>query len=429
MARHLIPADATIRATKPKGKPYRLNDGDGLYLLVRPEGSPKGGWWWRLDYSYGGRRKTLSLGTYPDTGLQLARRKADESRTLVEEGIDPSDVRKADKAKHVQQRDVERRIEAGIPLADSFEAVAREWFDSRRAGWAASHADKVMGRLKLDVFPWIGARTVGELEPPDVLTVVCRVKDRGARDTAHRVLQNCGQVFRYAVQTGRAKRDPTADLRGALPPIRRDHFASITEPAAVGELLRAIDGFRGTFPVQCALRLAPLLFVRPGELRKAEWSEFNLERREWNIPAVKMKAHRSHLVPLSAQATEILLALQSLTGHGRYLFPGARSNGKPMSEAAINAALRRMGYDTRTEITGHGFRAMARTILHEELGAERDVIEHQLAHRVPDALGTAYNRTKFIKQRQAMMQTWADYLDYLKTGAPVISSASHCNVS
>lgn len=420
MARHLIASDATIRATKPKDKPYRLNDGDGLYLLIRPDGSPKGGWWWRLDYTFSGRRKTLSLGTYPDTGLALARKKADEARKLVEEGTDPSDVRKVAKAKQAEERDAKRRIEAGIPLADSFEAVAREWFDGRRPKWAVSHADKVMGRLKLDIFPWIGARAIGEIEAPDVLAIVRRVKERGALDTAHRVLQNCGQVFRYAVANGLARRDPTADLRGALPTAHGKHFASITEPAAVGELLRAIDGFRGTYPVQCALRLAPLLFVRPGELRKAEWSEINLERREWSIPPEKMKKRLAHLVPLSTQAVEILQSLQPLTGCGRYVFPNARSSAKPMSEAAVNAALRRMGYDTRTEITGHGFRAMARTILHEELGIEPDVIEHQLAHRVPDALGATYNRTKFIKQRQAMMQTWADYLERLKAGAQII---------
>lgn len=420
MARHLIPSDATIRATKAKDKPYRLNDGDGLYLLIRPEGTPKGGWWWRLDYSITGRRKTLSLGTYPDTGLQLARRKADEARKLVEAGTDPSDIRKAGKAKHAAQREAERRMEAGIPLADSFEAVAREWFEARKAKWAQSHADKVIGRLIADAFPWIGARHVGEIKPSDLRALFDRINERGALETAHRVLQHCGQVFRYAVFKELAERDPTQDMRGQLPTANVKHMPAITNPAAVGELLRAIDAFNGTYIVKYALRLAPMLFVRPGELRNAEWADFDLDRAEWNIPAERMKAREPHLVPLSSQALAILRDLHPLTGHRRFVFPGARSNGRPMSNAAVNAALRRMGYDTRTEITGHGFRAMARTILHEELGIERDVIEHQLAHRVPDALGTAYNRTKFLKQRRAMMQTWADYLDRLKAGAEVI---------
>lgn len=418
MARHLIPSDATIRATKAKDKPYRLNDGDGLYLLIRPEGTPKGGWWWRLDYSITGRRKTLSLGTYPDTGLQLARRKADEARKLVEEGTDPSDVRKAGKAKRAEQREAERRIEAGIPLVDSFEAIAREWFEGHKPGWAASHADKVIGRLNNDVFPWIGAQPITEIKAPEVLTLVRRIKARGALDTAHRVLQNCGQVFRYAVAEGRAERDPTGDLRGALPSVRGKHFASITDPAAVGELLRAIDGFRGTYTVKYALLLAPMLFVRPGELRKAEWADIDLDKAEWRYHVTKTKTE--HLVPLASQAVAIMRDLYALTGRGRYVFPGARTNGRPMSDAAVNAALRRMGYDTRTEITGHGFRAMARTILHEELDMQPDWIEQQLAHRKADPLGEAYNRTRFLPQRRTMMQTWADYLDRLKAGADVI---------
>lgn len=420
MARHLIPSDATIRGTKPKDKPFRLNDGDGLYLLIRPEGSPKGGWWWRLDYSIGGRRKTLSLGTYPDTGLQLARRKADEARKLIETGTDPSNVRKADKAAQAAQREAERRAQAGIPPENSFEAVAREWFETHKAKWAPTHADKIIARLANDVFPWIGARPVGEIKPRELRDLFDRIDGRGARETAHRALQNCGQVFRYAVFKELAESDPTRDMRGQLPTPSVKHMAAITTPAEAGELLRAIDGFRGTFVVQSALRLAPLVFVRPGELRTARWSDFDLDRGEWNIPAELMKSRQPHLVPLSAQAVAILRELHPLTGNGTFVFPGARSAKRPMSNAAINAALRRMGYDTRTEITGHGFRAMARTILHEEMGIERDVIEHQLAHRVPDALGTAYNRTKFLKQRREMMSTWADYLDRLKAGAEVI---------
>jgi integrase len=250
-----------------------------------------------------------------------------------------------------------------------------------------------------------------------VLKLLHRIEGRGAHDTAHRALQNCGQVFRYGVVTGRLPSDPCRDLKGALRPLKHEHFASITEPAAVGELLRAIDGFKGTFVVQCALRLAPMFFVRPGELRKAKWDEVDLNKSEWRYLVTKTKTE--HLVPLASQAVDLLRELKELTGTREHVFPG-RDPQKPMSEAAINAALRRMGYDTKTEITGHGFRAMARTILHEELHFAPELIEHQLAHRVPDNLGAAYNRTKFIKQRREMMQKWADYLYKLKTGAQVI---------
>ncbi|HBO82591.1 MAG TPA: integrase, partial [Cupriavidus sp.] len=255
------------------------------------------------------------------------------------------------------------------------------------------------------------------IKAPEVLSVLRRVEARGALDTAHRVHQNCGQVFRYAVATGRAERDVSADLRGALPPARHTHFASITEPADVAGLLRALDGFRGTFVVQCALRLAPMLFVRPGELRTAEWSQFDLDKAQWRYTVSKTKTE--HLVPLASQAVAILHELHALTGDRKYVFPG-RDVKKPMSGAAINAALRRMGFDTKTEITGHGFRAMARTILHEQLRFPSEVIEHQLAHKVADALGTAYNRTKFIDDRISMMQRWADYLEQLKAGADVV---------
>ena len=302
--------------------------------------------------------------------------------------------------------------------ANSFEVIAREWFAKHSPNWAASHSEKIIQRLEKDIFPWIGGRPITEISAPEVLAVLRRIENRGALDTAHRAQQNCGQIFRYAVADGRAQRDPCGDLRGALPPVKQNHFASITEPAAVGELLRAIDGFRGTFVVQCALRLAPLFFVRPGELRKAEWAHFDLDKAEWRYLASKTKTE--HLVPLASQAVAILHELHALTGHGRYVFPG-RDPQKPMSEAAVNAALRRMGYDTKTEITGHGFRAMARTILHEEIGIAPEIIEHQLAHRVRDSLGTAYNRTKFIKERRAMMQRWADYLNDLAAGGKVIA--------
>lgn len=399
--------DTAIKAAKPGVKAVKMSDSDGLYLLVQPSG----GKWWRFDYRFDGKRKTLSMGVYPDVGLKDARARRDEARRQVANGVDPSAYRKASKT---------ARAEA---VANSFEAVAREWLTKNSPGWAKSHADKIIRRLENDILPWLGSRPIADIVATDLLTTVRRIEGRGAIDTAHRALQNCGQIFRYAVATGRALRDPTGDLRGALPPRRTGHFAAITEPDEVGELLRAIDGFKGSLVVKTALKLGPLLFVRPGELRQAEWSEFDLDKGEWSIPAERMKARRSHLVPLATQAVEILRDLKPLTGRGSHVFAG-RDPKKPMSDAAVNAALRRMGYDTRTEITGHGFRAMARTILHEQLGFDRDVIEHQLAHRVPDALGAAYNRTKFLKERRVMMQRWADYLDKIKADGDVMSPSS-----
>ncbi|WP_175725594.1 tyrosine-type recombinase/integrase [Burkholderia ambifaria] len=393
--------DAEIRKAKPGEKPIRLFDGGGLYLEI----STAGGKWWRLKYRFGGKEKRISLGVYPDVGLKDARDRRDEARKLLVNGVDPGEAKKAKKAASLER------------AANSFEVIAREWFAKYAPGWAASHADKIIQRLERDVFPWLGGRPIAEISAPELLTVVRRIEERGAHDTAHRALQNCGQVFRYAVATGRAERDPSGDLKGALPPVKHEHYAAITDSIAVGELLRAIDAFKGTFIVKCALMLAPMLFVRPGELRTAEWSGFNLDKAEWRYLVTKTKTE--HLVPLPAQALAILRELQALTGQRQHVFPG-RDPRKPMSGAAINAALRRMGYDTKTEITGHGFRAMARTILHEELHVKPEVIEHQLAHRVPDNLGTAYNRTKFLKERRMMMQQWADYLDQVKQGAQVM---------
>lgn len=392
--------DVGVRNAKPKDKLYRLFDERGMYLEV----SAAGGKWWRLKYRFGGKEKRLSLGVYPDVGLREARDRRDAARKLLANGVDPSIERKVQKAATVERS------------ANSFEAVAREWFARQSPGWAATHADKIMGRLAKDVFPWLGGRAIAEIKAPDVLAVLRRVEARGALDTAHRVHQNCGQVFRYAVATGRAERDVSADLRGALPAARHTHFASVTEPREVAGLLRALDAFQGTFVVQCALRLAPLLFVRPGELRTADWAQFDLEKAQWRYTVSKTKTE--HLVPLATQAVAILRELEALTGQRKYVFPG-RDVKKPMSGAAINAALRRMGFDTKTEITGHGFRAMARTILHEQLRFPSEVIEHQLAHKVSDSLGTAYNRTKFIDDRIVMMQRWADYLDELKSSDKV----------
>lgn len=418
MARYLIKANVIIRNTKPTAKTQRLNDGDGLYLLIRPNGAK----WWRLDYSIGSKRKTLSVGVYPDIGLKEARDRADEARRLVATGTDPSDIRKANKTEQIKAQEADRRIAEGLPAIDSFEEIAREWFTKFSIEWAPSHADKIIRRLERDIFPWIGRLPIASITAPELLSVLRRIESRGAIETAHRAHQNCGQIFRYAIATGRAERDPSPDLRGALPSVKQSHHAAITDPKAIGELLRAIDSYQGYFVTKCALRIAPLVFVRPGELRKAEWTEINLDQAEWNIPAERMKMREPHLVPLSTQAIEILRELHALTGDSHYVFPGARTNGRPMSDNAVLAALRRMGF-AKDEMSGHGFRAMARTILDEVLQVRPNYIEHQLAHAVRDPNGRAYNRTAHVAERRKMMQLWADYLDKLKTGAEIVQKA------
>lgn len=394
--------DVAIRKAKSADRVVKLADEKGLYLRIEPSGSKL----WRFDYRFAGKRKTLALGKYPDVSLADAREKLGEARKLLANDVDPNEARKANKTARL-----------GLD-GNSFEMVAREWFAKYRPSWAKSHADKVIARLENDLFPWLGKQPIQEITPPELLRCLRRIETRGALDTAHRALQNAGQVFRYAVATGRADRDLSGDLRGALPPAKRGHFAAITDPDGVADLLRKIDDVPAGFVVKCAIRLAPLLFVRPGELRAARWAEIDLDKAEWRYIVSKTKTE--HLVPLATQAIEILRELHSLTGEGEFVFPGARPNGQPMSGGAINVALRRAGYNTREQQTGHGFRAMARTILHQELGYAPEVIEHQLAHRVPDSLGAAYNRTKFLKERKEMMQRWADYLDRLKAGAEVI---------
>lgn len=393
-------SDLSIRNAKPSDKPYKLPDEKGLFLLIHPNGSK----YWRQKYRFNGKEKLLAFGVYPDISLKDARARRDDARKLLANGIDPGEAKKAQKAAGMER------------AANSFEVVAREWFSKNRDTWAPSHADKIITRLERDVFPWLGSKATTDISAPDVLAVLHRIEKRGTLDTAHRAKGNISQVMRYAIATGRAERDPCPDLRGALPPARETNFPSITDPVKVAELLRAMDAFSGTLVVKAALLLAPLLFVRPGELRQAEWKDFDLDKAEWRYYVTKTKS--DHSVPLATQAITILKDLHPLTGHGRYVFPG-RDPQKAMSEATVNAALRRMGYDTKTEITGHGFRAMARTILAEELHQKPEVIEHQLAHKVPDALGTAYNRTKFLKERKVMMQLWADYLEKLKAGAQI----------
>lgn len=424
MAKHIIASDTTIRSIKPGDTRKRLTDGEGLYLLLFVKGGSHG---WRLDYSIHGKRKTLSLGTYPETGLGLARKKAAEARELVASGVDPSDVRKNTRAQVEQAREVQRLVDAGLPMPDSFEAVAREWHRVvHTTKVSESHAARTLTRLEQDVFPWIGRQPVNAVPAPLLLETMRRIEKRGAIETTHRALQACGQVFRYAIAAGRAERNPAADLAGALTPVVVKHMAAITDPKRVGELLRAIDDYRGMPTTRAALQLAPLVFVRPGELRKAEWAEFDLDAAEWRIPSERMKRSKQqkasgapHVVPLSAQAAAVLRDLQPLTGHGRYVFPSPRTGERCMSENAVLAALRRMGFP-KDEMTGHGFRAMARTILAERLHVDEAVIEAQLAHAVKDSLGRAYNRTEFLSQRRAMLQAWADHLDTLRKGADVI---------
>lgn len=396
--------DLECRKAAPKEKPYRMFDGGGLYLEVFPTGAK----YWRLKYRYGGKEKRLALGVYPEITPKRAREKAQDEKRKLSDGRDPLVERKVSKL---------TRNEAA---ANSFEAVAREWSLRQAPDVTESHSAKVMGRMEKNLFPWIGSRPIAEVSAPELLSVIRRTEARGAIHTAKRLLQYCGQVFRYGVATGRCERDIAADLKGALTKETEQHRAAITDPKKVAELLRAIDGYQGSLVAKCALRLAPLVFVRPGELRHAEWSEIDLDKGEWSIPAEKMKMRTAHLVPLSSQAIEILKELQPLTGDGAYVFPSQRTGDRPISDNTINAALRRMGFDTREEMTAHGFRAMARTILDEVLGFRVDFIEHQLAHAVRDPNGRAYNRTSHLPERRKMMQQWADYLDSLKAGADVI---------
>jgi len=402
MPKRIIPlSDMKVQKAKSKDKPVTLFDGGGLFLMV----TPTGGKLWRFKYRYDGKQKLLALGAYPEISLLDARQKREEARRQLAHDIDPGAVRKAQKQANIQE-------------TETFEVIAREWHNKFMHTWKESHSSRVLSRLERDVFPHLKLRPIAKIKAPELLGVLRRLESRGILHTAHIVRSICGQIFRYAVATGRAERDPSADLRGALTPVKTINRAAITEPIKVGELLRAIACYKGSFVVQSALKFAPLTFVRPGELRHAEWSEIDFEKAEWNIPAHKMKMKQAHLVPLSKQAIEILTELKKLTGEGLYVFPG-RTSSRPMSDNAILAALRNMGFE-KSEMSGHGFRAMARTILDEVLQVRPDYIEHQLAHAVRDPNGRAYNRTAHLAERKKMMQTWADYLDGLKIGAKVI---------
>jgi integrase len=396
-------SDTTIRTAKAAAKPQRLFDGGGLYLEV----SPAGGKLWRLKYRHGGKEKRLALGAYPDTCLKNAREKRDAARKLLAAGVDPGEQRKAVKAAGEER------------TANSFAVMAAEWLALQKPRMAAATFEKAQWTFDEQVNPWIDNRPIAEIDPPELLKVLRRIEERGAHETAHRTKQRCGQVFRYAISTGRAKHDPTADLRGALAPVVTTSRAAITDPAKVGDLLRAIGTYQGSPVTKCALQLAPLVFVRPGELRKAEWSEIDLDGAQWRIPAARMKMREEHIVPLAPQAVEILRELHALTGRGLYVFPSYRGKGRTMSENTVNAALRYMGVDKDT-MTGHGFRALASTRLNE-MGWAPDVIERQLAHAERNKVRAAYNRAQYLDERTRMMAAWADYLDGLKTGGQVIA--------
>jgi len=394
--------DTKLKAIRPHQKLYRRADAGGLCIEVHPNGAR----YWRYRYRFAGKAKMLSLGVYPDVSLAEARRRRDDARRVLHSGVDPSAQRKQEK------------LTARLSSVTAFEPVAREWLASRGRLADATRA-KTEWMLETHVFPWIGKRPVGDVTAPELLAVLRRLESLDKLETAQRVKQICGQVFRYAIATGRAERDPAADLRGALKTKKTRHHAAITDPAKVGELLRAIDGFSGGLVVASALKFAPLVFVRPGELRKAEWSEFDLDAAEWRIPAERMKMRALHIVPLSEQAVAILRELQPLTGHGRYVFPSIRSPRDPMSENTVTAALRRLGY-TGNEMTGHGFRSMASTMLHEQ-GWNTDVVERQLAHAERNRVKAAYNHAEYLPERRKMMHAWADYLDGLRAGASVVS--------
>ncbi|WP_018144888.1 integrase arm-type DNA-binding domain-containing protein [Thioalkalivibrio sp. AKL6] len=385
---------AELKAAKFKGKPYKLADGGGLYLHVQ-----KSGQYWRLKYRFGGREKLLALGVYSTVGLAAARKARDDAKTLLSEGKDPGAVRRDARVRELE--------------ADTFEAVAREWLERQASRLADETLRITRRRLETWAFSDIGDRRLAEIEPPDVLRLLRRVESRGKHETAHRLRQRIGQIFRYAIATGRADRDPTADLKGALATTPTKHRSALTTPDTVAPLLRAIHGYDGQPVTWAALRLLSLTFVRPGELRQANWGEFDLDGALWRIPAGRMKAKRDHLVPLSPHAVECLRWLYPLTGHRPYVFEGVRRN-RPLSENTINSALRALGYDG-SQMTAHGFRSMASTMLHE-LGWPPEVIELQLSHAQRSQVAAAYNRSARLDERRRMMEAWADYLDSLRDG-------------
>lgn len=389
--------DNAIKALKPQDKPYKISDSNGLYLLINKTGK-----YFRFDYKFGGKRKTLAFGVYPETSLKEARQKIIEAKENLKNGIDPSQTKK-------QSKNI---------IKNDFGSIAGEWLEMQKKVWKQSHTETVIQRLTSYVLPTLADKEISEISAPEILNLLRQIEKRGIIETAHRTKTIISQVFRYAIATNKAESDPTINLKGALQPVNGNHFATITDPLKVGELLRAIDGYQGSFVVKCALQLAALTFVRPGELRHAEWIEFDIEKALWKIPADKMKMKRIHIVPLSKQAVKILNDIKGLTGSGRYVFPSIRTTVRPISENTINASLRRFGYE-KSEMTGHGFRAMASTLLYEN-GFESHLIEMQLAHAERNSVKASYNHAQYLGQRKAMLDWWGNYLDSLKAIFSVI---------
>lgn len=395
-------SDTALRNAKPADKPYKLYDERGLYLIV----NPNGGKWWRLKYRLDGKEKTISLGTYPEVTLAQARGKRDDARSLVADNTDPSHHRR------------ETKIQAKLASQNTFEAIANEWHALHNKSKSERHQQRVKRWLEFYLYPSLGQKVISSITAPMVLETTSVLQKQNKLETAHRVIQTAGQVFRFAIQKGFASYNPAPDLKGALPPPVVKNMAAMIEPKDFAQLLRSIDGYSGTLTVQCALKLAPLLFQRIGELRHMKWADLDFENNEWRYLVTKTKTQ--HIVPLSTQALALIERMRPFSGNGMYVFPGGRTHERPMSENAINGALRNLGYDTQADITGHGFRAIAQTLGEQELGLDPKHIERQLAHSVANPLGTAYERAQFLKDRKVMMQSWADYLDELKAGAKVL---------
>ena len=387
-----------VKSAKPAIKAYKLSDGRGLYLFVQPNGAK----YWRLKYRFGRKEKLLAIGVYPDVSLAQARAACDEAKVLLRDNRDPSSVKQLRKNFLVEQSN------------DTFEAIATEWFEQKMTSMSVGYKARTWRLLENDLFPTIGKSPIAEVSAVQLLEAL-RTIERRTVYIAHRAKQTCSQIFRYAISTGCTDRDIASDLTGALRPRTVKHAATLLDPNAIGQLLRSIDAYSGSMVVRGALQLSPLLFVRPGELRTMEWQEINWDERRWEIPSSKMKMREAHIVPLAKQSLQVLAQMEPLTGRGSFVFPSARKGGRPLSDNGVRTALRSMGYSNE-QISPHGFRAMARTLLDEELRFPVDHIEQQLAHAVKDPLGRAYNRTKHLDERAMMMQRWADYLYRLKDG-------------
>lgn len=412
MARDLIKSDLTLKACRPQDKPYRINDGKGLFLLVNPNGSK----YWRLNYTFQGKRNLISLGTYPNISLKQARQKATDCQQLLTEGIDPSQARKQQKKAIKKNIDDEKRLAEGIPLENSFAEVAQNWLKDFEHTVAANTFKKINNRIQRHIFPHIGNKQIAQIKAPDILGVLLPLSKRQNIETAHRALTDCSRIFRYAVAHGLAEYDPTQAVKDALPPTKIKHRAAITDPRQIGGLMRAIDDYNGTFVVKCALIFSPLVFARPGEIRQMLWRDVDFKAKEWRYLVTKTETEQ--IVPLSRQAVEVLQDVQKVTGLSEYVFPSIRSDKRPMSENTVRLALRAMGYDAET-MSAHGFRTTASTLLNEQ-GWSPDAIERQLAHSPKNKVRAAYNRAQYLDERRRMMQAWADYLDGLKSGAEII---------